>query len=154
MERLPALATAGDSKTFNSEREILYQVLFDMKRDVAELKKTVHDLMGGATPEVHPASFHNQNTTSPITIEYTSADDAHLKKTSKFGNIDDVETIQDVEEYLENLEEKHQTLADMEKKMIQQSLEKNKGRRRAVAKELQISERTLYRKIKEYGIEG
>lgn len=151
MERFPALASSVDNKTFNSEREILYQVLFDMKRDMAELKKTVHGLMNGAVSDTHAAPFHNANVNAPITIEYKTDEQ---KKTSMFGNIDDIETIQDVEEYMENLEEKHQTLADMEKKMIEQSLDTHKGKRRAVAKELQISERTLYRKIKEYGIEG
>lgn len=154
-EHLPALSSnLVDNKTFNSEREILYQVLFDMKRDMAELKRTVHDLMAGNQSE-HSAVYHDQNTArSPITIEYkSSSDDGQHKKASKFGSIDDVETIQDVEEYVENVEEKQHTLADMERKMIEQSLEKNKGRKRAVAKELQISERTLYRKIKEYGLD-
>ena len=101
MERLPALAggNSADNKTFNSEREILYQVLFDMKRDMAELKKTVSDLMGGNLVENHPApSYHDQNISHPITIEYKSDDSA--KKTSKFDRIDDIETIQDVEEYV------------------------------------------------------
>ncbi len=153
-EHLPALSSKlVDNKTFNSEREILYQVLFDMKRDMAELKRTVHDLMAGNQGE-HSAVYHDQNAArSPITIEYKSDEGQH-KKASKFGSIDDVEAIQDVEDYEENVEEEKQhTLADMERKMIEQSLEKNKGRKRAVAKELQISERTLYRKIKEYGLD-
>ncbi|MGC3979438.1 MAG: sigma-54 dependent transcriptional regulator [Paludibacteraceae bacterium] len=152
MERLPALSSGVDAKTFNSEREILYQVLFDMKRDMAELKKTVHELMNGGAVDLHTSSYHDQTPSHPITIEYKT-DDAFGKKNTRYGKIDDVETIQEVEEYMENLEEKHQTLADMERKMIQQVLEKNKGKRRAAAKELQISERTLYRKIKEYGLD-
>ncbi len=153
MERFPALSGGIDNKTFNTEREILYQVLFDMKRDMAELKKTVSELMNGNITEVHSTpSFHEQNSTHPITIEYKTDDST--KKTSKFDDIDDIETIHDVEEYIENVEVKSETLADMERKMIEDSLEKNKGRKRIVAKELDISERTLYRKIKEYGIEN
>ena len=153
MERLPALAGSSvDNKTFNSEREILYQVLFDMKRDMTELKKTVNDLMNGNNVERHPAQYHDTVSTHPISIEYKSDDAA--KKSSKFDHIDDVENIQDVEEYEENVEVKNHSLAEMERKMIEESLKKNNGRKRIVAKELDISERTLYRKIKEYGLEG
>ncbi|MFV0470834.1 MAG: sigma-54 interaction domain-containing protein [Paludibacteraceae bacterium] len=153
MERLPALAKGVDSKTFNSEREILYQVLFDMKRDMNELKKNVHQLMNGESVEKHSASYHDMNPSLPVTIGY-KPEESLSKKMPKFGHVDDVENIQEVEDLQENAEENHQTLADMERKMIEQALEKNKGKRRAAAKELQISERTLYRKIKEYEING
>lgn len=153
MERLPTLAKGVDSKTFNSEREILYQVLFDMKRDMNELKKNVHQLMNGESVEKHPASYHDMNPSLPVTIGY-KPEESLSKKMPKFGHVDDVENIQEVEDLQENAEENHQTLADMERKMIEQALEKNKGKRRAAAKELQISERTLYRKIKEYEING
>ncbi len=150
MEKLPALVrnTSTDEKSFHNEREILYQVLFDMKKDISDLKKVVHDLSSGnvvqstdipITPTIiHGDSFINQHV-------------AHVHdKSMKFDNADDVETIHDVE-YLK--EEEKLTLADMEREMIKKTLEKHKGRRKAAAEELQISERTLYRKIKDYRID-
>lgn len=151
MERLPALSSSHvDDKTFNSEREILYQVLFDMKRDMAELKKTVNDLLNGNPVEMAHSAY-SEPVSQPFTIEYKGSEDGVSK--AKFSKINNAENIQDVEDYLENMEEKHQTLAEMERNMIEQALEKNRGKRRAAAKDLQISERTLYRKIKEYGLE-
>ena len=60
MERLPALFSGGakEQKSFNNEREILYQVLFDMKKDMTDLKKLVHDIMNGNIPEVNNQDLH------------------------------------------------------------------------------------------------
>lgn len=128
MEKLPVLAHYGDDKKiFNSEREILYQVLFDMKKDVNELKKLVHDIMNENVP-MRPAD----NTV------YAPAPVTPIRQTS----IQDAET---VEETL--------SLEDVEKEMICKALERHNGRRKNAASDLQISERTLYRKIKEYGLE-
>ncbi|KAA6319195.1 Nitric oxide reductase transcription regulator NorR2 [termite gut metagenome] len=138
-ERFPAL-TGGvrGAKGFESEREILYQVLFDMRQDVTELKKLVHDIMtekvgsGGAYSKTTPQS---QVSTAINTRTVASAHE------------DD--DIQDAEEYVE------ETLAlnDMEKEMIRKALDKHRGKRKYAAKDLNISERTLYRKINEYGLE-
>jgi len=164
MERLPALfsGSGNEQKSFNSEREILYQVLFDMKKDMNELKKLVHDIMSGnttdiQTPDVHyGSSFLNRNDT--IIANPTSPVDFKTEKSVRDSkqfvtNLDDVESFQDAEEYHEVESLKPFTLEDMEKQMIKKTLEKHRGKRKAAADELQISERTLYRKIKEYGIE-
>jgi transcriptional regulator with PAS, ATPase and Fis domain len=128
MEKFPVLAHHNeDRKLFNSEREILYQVLFDMKKDVNELKKLVHDIMNG---NVQMAPVDDN--------VYTPASVAPIRQTS----IQDAET---VEETL--------SLEDVEKEMICKALERHNGRRKNAATDLQISERTLYRKIKEYGLE-
>ncbi|KAA6344250.1 Nitric oxide reductase transcription regulator NorR2 [termite gut metagenome] len=133
-ERFPAfLGMKGRTKSFESEREILYQVLFDMRQDITELKKLVHDIMteGGVTsaaPQSSSAAI-NARAVTPATHE------------------DD--DIQDAEEYVEET----LSLDEMEKEMIRKALDKNSGRRRDAAKDLDISERTLYRKIKEYGME-
>ncbi|MDR2679793.1 MAG: sigma-54 dependent transcriptional regulator [Tannerella sp.] len=128
MEKLPVLAHySEDKKIFNSEREILYQVLFDMKKDVSELKKLVHDIMNGNVP-MRPVD-DNVYAPAPVTP---------IRQTS----IQDAET---VEETL--------SLEDVEKEMICKALERHNGRRKNAASDLQISERTLYRKIKEYGLE-
>ena len=114
-----------------SEREILYKVLFDMKRDLTELKKITFDLIqkeGSAEimQSVNPAIF-NQSEDNSIIINQT--------KESK--------TI-DIEESL--------SLFEQEKKLIEKSLLKHKGKRKDAASELGISERTLYRKLKEFGL--
>ena len=133
MEKLPVLASyhADDQKVFNSEREILYQVLFDMKKDVNELNKLVHDIMNGSV-EMNPVEGNNIYT--PATVSQPSS----IHRSS----IQDAETI---EETL--------SLEDVEKEMIRKALDKHNGRRKNAASDLQISERTLYRKIKEYGLE-
>ena len=131
MEKLPALARYGndDNKIFNSEREILYQVLFDMKKDVNELKKLVHDIMNGSAKM---SSLDNDGYSQPV-VHSSPIDQS---------SIQEAET---VEETL--------SLEDVEKEMIRKALDRHNGRRKNAAADLQISERTLYRKIKEYGME-
>lgn len=164
IERLPALftKTGGDQKTFNSEREILYQVLFDMKKDMNDLKKLVHDIMNNQQNDIQPSETHfpstilnhkdNFITSSTAGTEYKS--DKSSRESNKFiGAADYEESYQDAEVYNESDNQKPLTLEDMERQMIKKTLEKHRGKRKAAADELQISERTLYRKIKEYGIE-
>ena len=134
-QRLPALFGIKDSKNFESEREILYSVLFDMRQEVAELKKMVHNLMAEkgnvslVTP-VPPASV-------PTIIHPVKAP----------CPVDD--DIQDTEEYVEE----SLSLDEVKKEMIRKALEKHHGNRKSAAQDLNISERTLYRKIKEYGLD-
>ncbi len=110
-----------------SEREILYKVLFDMKRDLTELKKITFDLINNNTG-VKTDFFNeiNEKNTSNITP-------------NKEERIIDVEATV--------------SLAGQEKNLIKQSLEKHKGKRKLAAAELGISERTLYRKIKEFKLQ-
>jgi len=165
IERLPALLTSysGDKKTFNSEREILYQVLFDMKKDMNDLKKIVHDIINNKQVDIQQDDmnfqpvFINKNDnlystpTSGIEIKSEKANRENIQFTA---NMDDIEDFQEADEYnvLES-DSKPTSLSDMERQMIKDSLEKYSGKRKLAAKELKISERTLYRKIKEYGIE-
>jgi transcriptional regulator with PAS, ATPase and Fis domain len=164
MERLPALfsGSGGEQKSFNSEREILYQVLFDMKKDMNDLKKLVHDIMNGNQTDAQPPEVqyksaflsHNDTifTNPTTTVDFKSEN--HARETKQFvNNMDDIMTFQEAEEYHEDEAPKPLTLEDMEKQMIRRTLEKHRGKRKAAAEELQISERTLYRKIREYGIE-
>ena len=154
--RLPMLFGArgnGGGKTFESEREILYQVLFDMRRDMTELKKLVNTLMAERGTSTMPAS-------SVATVPYYQDTDYNLVQTiptSSSINISPVkpavskvdDDIQDTEEYVEET----LSLDEVEKEMIRKALERHHGRRKNAAKDLKISERTLYRKIKEYGLE-
>jgi len=163
IERLPALfsKTGNDQKTFNSEREILYQVLFDMKKDMNDLKKIVHDIMNNHQGDKQSSeSLFQSNYLShkDTIISSTGTPDFKTDKSSREptnfeGNPDYEESYQDAEEYNEFENQKPLTLEDMERQMIKKTLEKHHGKRKSAADELQISERTLYRKIKEYGIE-
>ena len=137
-------ATQGNS--FESERDILYQVLFDMRQDMAELKRQVNSLMGGEVSMQHHRSTGNgvafverPMPQQPTTISITSAKE-HMH--------DDYE-IQDTEEYVEEV----MSLENAEKELIRKALIRSRGRRKVAAQELKISERTLYRKIKEYNLE-
>ena len=134
-QRLPALFGIKDNKGFESEREILYSVLFDMRQEVSELKKMVHNLMAekGSVPIVTPTP----PSTMPTIIHTVKAP----------CQVDD--DIQDTEEYVEE----SLSLDEVEKEMIRKALEKHHGKRKSAAQDLNISERTLYRKIKEYGLE-
>lgn len=161
MERLPALFSGGakEQKSFNNEREILYQVLFDMKKDMTDLKKLVHDIMNGNITDVNNQDMHFNSTfvnhrdaiiTSPTAPTVEIINELPVRDSKQF--------VSNADEYLD-AEVYHDdavvptTLEDMEKQMIRKTLEKYRGKRKLAADELKISERTLYRKIKEYGIE-
>lgn len=164
VERLPALLSnsPNEKKSFNSEREILYQVLFDMKKDMNDLKKLVHEIMNGQPGEIHndephyASSFltHKDTFINSSTSGAEFISEKNSRETKQYEDVDDVEDFQDAELYHEvESTQKPLTLEDMERQMIKRTLEKHRGKRKAAADELKISERTLYRKIKEYGIE-
>lgn len=151
--RFPAIVgnRSSEEKSFNSEREILYQVLFDMKKDMNDLKKLVHEIIDNGDVDVSQLKsdqaqvFENLYPTQPEIIKPVPAVNASS------GNVSgkrDVENIEDTEEYFEE----SFSLADKEIELIKKALEKHNGRRKKAAIELGISERTLYRKIKEYNI--
>lgn len=157
MEKLPAVFSADKSggKTFSSEREILYQVLFDMKKDMMDLKKVVNELVAEramhiSETAINPAVIHPIESV-PATPTVHTADFITHETSRKFDDVDDVELVQEVEDYRDDQET--MSLAEMEKQMIIRTLEKYRGRRKPAAEELEISERTLYRKIKEYEID-
>ncbi len=140
-----------DSQQFHNEREILYQVLFDMRRDVTELKKLVNHLMKEKEDDT---SLHKPNndvgyyheperSIVPSPVNQLPTINLTPKKTVN-------EYIQDTDEYVE---EESLSLDEVEKEMIKKALERHHGRRKLAAKDLNISERTLYRKIKEYDLE-
>ena len=156
---LPALfgVKASAGKAFESEREILYQVLFDMRRDVTELKKLVNTLMAerGGTPVPVPApapattavSFYQEPPRMVATVVPATTTPAIIS-TTKAQSVED--DIQDTEEVIE---EETLSLDEVEKEMIRKALDRHHGKRKNAAKDLNISERTLYRKIKEYGLD-
>uniref|UniRef100_UPI0032171A1C sigma-54 interaction domain-containing protein n=1 Tax=uncultured Draconibacterium sp. TaxID=1573823 RepID=UPI0032171A1C len=148
-KNLPAVfSSSEENKSFANEREILYKVLFDMKNDMTDLKKLVLDLM--------------ENRDAPISGDqaqiirnlYNTEDGGFAPKDSVQNPIHitqvDKENIQDTEEFVEE----SLSLADKEIELIKKALDKHRGKRKYAAQELGISERTLYRKIKEYDIKG
>ena len=149
VEKLPVLLHAdSEQKTFNSEREILYQVLFDMKKDVNDLKKLVHDIMSGnmqmpvnEDPTAYTHPLQTMQSPMPTSIQ------TPIHSTISTPMQPPIQEAEDVSE------EETVSLADMEKQLIRKVLETHKGRRKSAAAELDISERTLYRKIKELNLE-
>ncbi len=143
---LPALlgSHGGNGKTFESEREILYSVLFDMRRDITELRHQVKELMQGHTVAKESVPLYETET---IPVVQHPVQSAAIQLATPLGEVS--HSVVDGSEYVEEA----MTLDDMERKAIIQALERHHGKRRDAARELEISERTLYRKIKEYGIE-
>src|ERR1035437_9028507 len=157
IERLPALfsKTTNDHKTFNSEREILYQVLSDMKKDMNDLKKLVHDIMNNQQSDVQQLEinflkkFQNHNESfikaQSKAVEFKTEKLNREKKKFDDNIFNDAESFQETDEYqVVETSQKPLSLEDMERQMIKATLEKYKGKRKIVAKELKISERTLY----------
>ncbi|OFX47012.1 MAG: sigma-54-dependent Fis family transcriptional regulator [Bacteroidetes bacterium GWC2_33_15] len=144
--KLPALYKNDlvDEKTFSSEREILYKILFDMKNDLNNLKKLVHEIIdkGAETSPVDDIDHILRN------INTKSASIINTQATVKTINSVDNTDIEDTEEFIEE----SLSIEDKEKELIRKALERHNGKRKYAAQELGISERTLYRKIKEYDI--
>jgi DNA-binding NtrC family response regulator len=151
--RLPALSSgpgAVSQAEFANEREILYKLFFDMKKDVNELKKMFFDLVqnpgvaqhmpvynqdaGNGIKELTPTVNSNSFTQAPPSVLYRNDSNA---------------PIQHHEEVEESL-----SIMDKEKELIIKALKKHRGKRRDASLDLGISERTLYRKLKEYDIEN
>lgn len=148
---LPMIApasSASQGKTFESEREILYQVLFDMRRDMAELKQQVKSLMGGDMPSQHSSRYPSADDLTLMGASLSTPPTISISPIKK-ANHEDI-SYQDTEDYVV---EETISLEDAEKDLIRKALQRNRGKRKAAADELKISERTLYRKIKEYGLE-
>ena len=137
---LPVLFQREDGNEGVSERDLLYKVLFEMKRDIAELRNTVNEL------SAHPGSLNpNYIETTPVSIEPTYHDPVTIEP--DYTEIVPAEEIVHEHHLPENL-----SLEQHEIEMIKRALEKHNGKRKDAAKELGISERTLYRKINEFGI--
>jgi transcriptional regulator with PAS, ATPase and Fis domain len=151
-KRLPAVvpSTSEGGSDFSSEREILYKVLFDMKSDLNDLKQLTLELMNSSSTEqvrsdneglIQKIYGEEQNQPERL-LPSRNQTNSYPKKTDH--NFDYAEEIE---------EEETLSLIDKELELIKKALERNKGKRKAAAVELGISERTLYRKIKQFDLD-
>lgn len=141
---LPAVIGGNEKNDFSTERDIMYKVLFDMRNDLNDLKKLTLDLMENSNAEQVGEKNHHL-----------------IKKIYQEQQQNNVEVVQLPEhtrqentyDFIESTQEDESlSLHEKEVEMIKKSLEKNKNKRKLAAKELGISERTLYRKIKQYDL--
>ena len=162
---LPALLDGkGDSTNF-SEREILYKILFDLKKDVSDLKGLVFKLMQNNPEEASRAAedFFRRSGNSNYGGEEASlllealnySGDSEQYEEESNEEFAYASQIQDITPEAEEVEQHEESLSleQKEREMIAKALEKNNNRRKKAAKDLGISERTLYRKIKQYGLD-
>jgi DNA-binding NtrC family response regulator len=159
--QLPALIKDKKSESdFSNEREILYKVLFDMRSDLNDLKKLTLELMQHGNAKVQETSksliqrIYNQNE-EHLTMENLHKVDVmpmkmddHSSEQEEFDDDEDQDYL-----FAETVEEEETLrLDEKEIELIKKALERNKGKRKAAADELGISERTLYRKIKQFDL--
>ena len=150
--RLPALVTSSSEgeSDFGSEREILYKVLFDMKSDLNDLKQLTLKLMNSSNTEqvrsdneglIQKIYGEEQNQSERLLPPRNETNTFQKKTDNNFDYAEEIE------------EEETLSLIDKELELIKKALERNNGKRKAAADELGISERTLYRKIKQFDID-
>ena len=166
-KHLPVLvnqkASTSSQSDFGNEREIMYKVLFDMRNDINDLKSLTSELIKNRgngdlsnqeknlinkiyTPE--PAA-HNPNS-----LLYFESNDSPNVQTANVMNVEDNDAYEDVMDIeVEETRPESLSLQNNEKDLIIKALEKHRGRRNKAADELGISQRTLYRKIKQYNLE-
>jgi transcriptional regulator with PAS, ATPase and Fis domain len=157
---LPAIVNNKKSESdFSSEREILYKVLFDMKSDLNDLKKLTMELMkNGSASDVQKDNEHliqkiygnDKDDDFDSNIE-----DLEVLSIPEHSEVSDaaVSDLEDKYHFAEEIEEEETlSLHDKELELIKKSLERHHGKRKLAAAELGISERTLYRKIKQYDL--
>ena len=149
-DKSPVIINESVNETF-SEREIMYKFLFEMKKDLTELKKLVVELISQGE------NIHLNNDQTAVVNRIYSDLNEHINTGSRTlspgrpdlpaANKNNSEVFETHEVFEESL-----SLEDREKELIQKALEKHRGKRKYAASELGISERTLYRKIKEYNL--
>lgn len=146
VNRLPVLAShqyGNNQKEFANEREILYKLFFDVKKDVTELKRMFFDAMQNPSL-VNNNHFVNEKMITDFRGEVPTSSLSSGQPVVLNNNNNNIDAHQEVEESL--------SIMDAEKDLIVKALKKHRGKRRDASNDLGISERTLYRKLKEYNI--
>lgn len=146
---LPMTISNTNNKEDFTERDILYKVLFDMKKDMMDLKKLVAEIIqhGGNASPIMADNNHYINQLYQEVNQDSGHEQTLTIKQPLHGNSTDYNYAHDAEEVEESL-----SLIDKESDLIKKALKKHKGKRKFAAQELGISERTLYRKIKELNL--
>ena len=152
--RLPVLAGGAGSVSqteFANEREILYKLFFDMKKDVNELKKMLFDLL--QNPNI--AQFAESRGHAPVFNDQSYAELGNNNNNTGMASSQPMFLPRNNREVIDQHEDVEESLSivDKEKELIIKALKKHKGKRKDASLDLGISERTLYRKLKEYDIE-
>jgi transcriptional regulator with PAS, ATPase and Fis domain len=152
--RMPVLAGQNQGGEFANEREILYKLFFDMKKDVTELKKMFVEILQNPSLAGAAANFTRESILQDFTgheVEHNTPQHFIAPQTNTTAaqplllQDNDMHQHEEIEESL--------NIIDKEKELILKALKKHKGKRRDASLDLGISERTLYRKLKEYDIE-
>ncbi|NBP69643.1 MAG: sigma-54-dependent Fis family transcriptional regulator [Cytophagia bacterium] len=155
---LPTIYKDGVDKENFSERDILYKVLFDMKKDVLDLKKLVLDLYNnqGKAGQIMKEHSHLFDGLEESAASMVTGDEPLVLNYPVNGNTN-TNTAEDTDEEIHDIshetEEDNLSIEKKEKELIMRALRKNNNRRKYAARDLGISERTLYRKIKQYELE-
>jgi len=139
--QLAVVRHSGDDHSFENEREILYKILFelrgnvnDMRREMGQLKRQLDDVQRNSTP--------------------SSLTTTHLTPITPITSVNPAEDAV-AEEYVEPaVEQENLNLNDLGRQMLEKALERNNGNRKKAAQELGISDRTLYRRLKQYGLDS
>ena len=152
-DNLPAIISEKSEKSeFNNEREILYKVLFDMKGDLNDLKKLTLELMQTSNisefkknneqliNKVYQNENYSEKNIEIVNVENNKSTEENKDFEDKFDYIQEVKAIESL------------SIQEKELELIKKSLEKHAGKRKLAAEELGISERTLYRKIKQFDL--
>lgn len=160
--QLPAVIQKGSgisSNEFNSEREIMYKILFDMRNDLNDLKSLTSELIKNR--ENSDFSHQEKNLINRVFTPETQVQNPgsmlYFENQKQYQNSviskadEDYEDVEDIE--IEETKEDSLSLQNNERELIVRALDKHKGRRNKAADELGISQRTLYRKIKQYNLE-
>ncbi|QDP85123.1 sigma-54-dependent Fis family transcriptional regulator [Chryseobacterium sp. SNU WT5] len=161
--KLPAVIQKGggiSSNEFNSEREIMYKILFDMRNDLNDLKSLTSELIknrGNADFSHQEKNLMNRvftpdaSTQNPNSMLYFENQNQYQNPTIISKNDEEYDDVEDIE--IEETKADSLSLQNNERELIVKALDKHKGRRNKAADELGISQRTLYRKIKQYNLE-
>lgn len=151
---LPALVESKEESKHFSERDILYKVLFDMKKDMAEMKSLIHEILSGDTSGSEILSQHERlfNNVENYSEQHHAPEPPRTPLMIDSAKEDENLEIEDITHEFED--DDSLSLEKKEKEMILMALKKNNNKRKYAAKDLGISERTLYRKIKQYEIDS
>lgn len=153
-DNLPAIISEKSEKSeFNNEREILYKVLFDMKGDLNDLKKLTLELM--QTSNISEFKKNNEQLINKVyqNENYSSEKNIEIVNVENNESIEENKDFEDKFDYIQEVKAiESLSIQEKELELIKKSLEKHAGKRKLAAEELGISERTLYRKIKQFDL--